>query len=67
MTKRKDKVIISAGATVIVESETGAQQKFGCTGSNQRTKKTPAQVIKSIQDCIEKSVKQAASSSLGRK
>ncbi len=58
MTTKKSKVTINAGVTVFVNDK-----KFTCTGSNEVNNKTPAQVMKSIQDCIDK----AAASSKARR
>ena len=62
----KSNVKISAGATIVVEDENGAQHKYTCTGANEVTGHTPAEVLKAIQDCVRKSIK-AASSSKRRK
>lgn len=62
MSRVKPNVTVSAGITVIVEDDTGAQHKFTCSGSNEVTKKPAKEVIKALQDCLEEKVKAVTSS-----
>ncbi len=49
---KPDRIIVNAGATVEVKigNET---HKYGCSGTNEKTGTTPAQVIRNLADCIE--------------
>ncbi len=55
MTIRKtkpDRIVVNAGATVEVTRD-GVTKRYGCSGTNEKTGKTPAEVIKNLKDCIE--------------
>lgn len=60
--KKKAKVSINAGAILTITDSNGKSREFNCTGTNEVTGKTPAAVLKNIRDCIDKSIKSAASS-----
>lgn len=49
---KPDKVIVNAGATVEVTVD-GKTHRYGCSGTNEKTGSTPAEVIKNLKDCIE--------------
>lgn len=51
------KVTVNAGATVIVQAPNGDQTTIRCTGTNEKTGRTPKEVIKNLQDCIESAIK----------
>jgi hypothetical protein len=45
---KPNQVIVNAGATVIVDGK-----NFHCSGTNEKTGNTPAEVIQTLKDCIE--------------
>lgn len=47
--KKKPKVVINAGATVIVDGK-----HFHCSSTNEKTGNTPTEVIKKLKECIDK-------------
>jgi hypothetical protein len=54
---KKPNVEISAGAMIVVEIG-GVEKRFNCSGAT-RPGKSPAKVIKDIQDCVRASIAKA--------
>lgn len=46
------RIIVNAGATVIVETEKGTHQ-YNCSGTNEKTGRTAKEVLDNLRDCIE--------------